>query len=81
MLRVVAVVAARALVFEHHRVVNQPCNAHRDLLARDRTGHPVLDTSDPNSAPFQGLAETFNIWNDLDGLKRLPQTTGASVPT
>lgn len=64
-LRVVAVVTAGTLVFEHHRVVNQSCNAQGELLSRDRTGRPGLNGADNNSAPFQGLAETLNARNYL----------------
>lgn len=52
-------------MFEHDRVVNQPCNAQGELLSRDWAGHSGLDDGDPNSAPFQGLPETLNTRNYL----------------
>lgn len=74
MLRVVAVVTTGTLVFEHHRVINQPCKAQGELLPPDWTG---LGGADPKSAHFRGWMRPKTIWFDWN----LPQTMGASVPT
>lgn len=55
MLWVVAVVTTGALVFEHHRVINQSCNnIQEELSSSNRTGCPGLSAANPNAAPFQG---------------------------